>query len=306
MARKRGGLAGLYDRNKGIIKTLAPVALGAIPGIGVPLAVAAGAALGADTEGRKFFDKRNIGGAIRGGIEGYSGGKMGQSVRNMLTAKMAERAGAKGLEAGTRALEGLNIPDMGMPDVNLQRGVFEGLTGEGGSAVSRLSAANAPTSYVQSFGAGMPASEVNAMRESARRGASRVAAPAARPAVGAAAPAQYNSFPDLNTVNRTVSVPQRVNPADAIKTTPGKFGRFTDELRKNKDLIGQGAKGLMNALPSQRDQADMMQAETDRMRFEEAQRQAQMEEQRRRAIMQLLAPYVRQNVPSLNLTALGQ
>ncbi len=51
MARKRGGLAGVYDRNKGIIKALAPMALGAIPGVGMPLAVLAGAALG----GRKTW-----------------------------------------------------------------------------------------------------------------------------------------------------------------------------------------------------------------------------------------------------------
>jgi hypothetical protein len=85
MAKKRGGIAGLYDKSKGFLKVAAPVGLSFIPGVGIPLAAAAGAALGADTEGRKFFDRRNIGGAIRGGLEGASLGAGTQGVRAMLT-----------------------------------------------------------------------------------------------------------------------------------------------------------------------------------------------------------------------------
>lgn len=154
MARKRGGLAGLYDKTKPFLRVAAPTLLGAIPGVGVPLAVAAGAALGADKEGRKFFDPRNIGGAIRGGLAGYGGGKMGESIRqtvqNRVKDLLTARAGSKGLEAGTKALEGFQVPDLtdynALPDVGLrQRGIFEGLTGEGGAPVtSRLTTAAAP------------------------------------------------------------------------------------------------------------------------------------------------------------------
>jgi hypothetical protein len=85
MARKRGGLAGLYDRNKGVIKALAPMALGAIPGVGMPLAVLAGAALGGDTEGKGYFSGFNTGGALKGAAAGYGQGATGAGVKGLLT-----------------------------------------------------------------------------------------------------------------------------------------------------------------------------------------------------------------------------
>ena len=85
MARKRGGLAGLYDRNKGVIKALAPMALGAIPGVGMPLAVLAGAALGGDTEGKGYFSGFNTGGALKGAAAGYGQGATGAGARGLLT-----------------------------------------------------------------------------------------------------------------------------------------------------------------------------------------------------------------------------
>lgn len=85
MARKRGGLAGVYDRNKGIIKALAPMALGAIPGVGMPLAVLAGAALGGDTEGKGYFSGFNTGGALKGAAAGYGQGATGAGVKGLLT-----------------------------------------------------------------------------------------------------------------------------------------------------------------------------------------------------------------------------
>ena len=150
MAKKRGGVAGFYDRNKGFLKKAVPVGLSFIPGVGIPLAAAAGAAMGADTEGKGYFSGFNVGGAIKGGLEGYGLAKGTQSavgnVRNLLNA----RAGSKGLAAGTKALENFQVPDLtdynAMPDVGLrQRGIFEGLTGEGGTPVtSRLTTAGVP------------------------------------------------------------------------------------------------------------------------------------------------------------------
>lgn len=82
MARKRGGIAGFYDRNKGAIKALAPAALSFIPGAGIPLAALAGAALGADKPGARYGD---LGGAVRGGLSGAAIGAGTQGVRGLLT-----------------------------------------------------------------------------------------------------------------------------------------------------------------------------------------------------------------------------
>jgi hypothetical protein len=78
MARKRGGLAGFWDRKKGIIT---PVATGLAGLFGGPLA---GAALGAAMRG---FDRPGQGGigvdlgqAARGGLEGYGMGSLGAAV----------------------------------------------------------------------------------------------------------------------------------------------------------------------------------------------------------------------------------
>jgi hypothetical protein len=87
MARKRGGLAGLYDRNKGIIKTVAPVAAGFIPMVGPLVGAALGAAMGGDREGKGYFGGFDVGGAVQGGLSGYGGAKLGQAAKGGL-AKM--------------------------------------------------------------------------------------------------------------------------------------------------------------------------------------------------------------------------
>lgn len=83
MARKRGGLAGLYDRNKGLIRTGATIGASLLGG---PLA---GAATGAAFRGLDREGKRGIGfdvgqGAL-GGIEGYAMGKGTQNIQGLLT-----------------------------------------------------------------------------------------------------------------------------------------------------------------------------------------------------------------------------
>jgi hypothetical protein len=83
MARKRGGLAGLYDRNKGLIRTGATIGASLLGG---PLA---GAATGAAFRGLDREGKRGIGfdvgqGAL-GGIEGYAMGRGAQGVKGILT-----------------------------------------------------------------------------------------------------------------------------------------------------------------------------------------------------------------------------
>lgn len=87
MARKRGGLAGLYDRNKGVFQTAAPILAGAIGG---PMA---GAAVGAAMRG---FDRPgksgvgfDVGQGIQGGLSGYGAGALGQSARGALQGRLA-------------------------------------------------------------------------------------------------------------------------------------------------------------------------------------------------------------------------
>jgi hypothetical protein len=85
MARKRGGLAGIWDRNKGVIKTLAPAALSFVPGLGIPLAAAAGAAMGGFDRPGKGGIGFDIGGGVAGGLKGAAIGAGAQGVRGLLT-----------------------------------------------------------------------------------------------------------------------------------------------------------------------------------------------------------------------------
>lgn len=93
MARKRGGLAGLWDRNKGVIKTLAPIAAGVVGG---PWA---GAALGAAMRGLDRPGKSGIGfdvgEGIKGGIAGYGQGAMGKSIGAGLKGMFVPKAPAE-------------------------------------------------------------------------------------------------------------------------------------------------------------------------------------------------------------------
>jgi hypothetical protein len=110
MAKKRGGLAGIYDRNKKVIKTLAPIAAGFIPGVGPLVGAALGAAMGGDREGKGYFKGFNAKGAALGGVSGYAGGKLGQAGKGLFTGGDAAAAGAKGLAQGTKTMnQGLSM-----------------------------------------------------------------------------------------------------------------------------------------------------------------------------------------------------
>jgi hypothetical protein len=108
MARKRGGLAGIWDRNKGVIRTAATGLAGAF---GSPLAAAAlGAAMrGLDRPGKGGIGL-DIGEAARGGLEGYGMGKLGQSARGGLQGLFAPKAAPGGM--GGAAGAGLPSVDM--------------------------------------------------------------------------------------------------------------------------------------------------------------------------------------------------
>lgn len=112
--RKRGGVAGAYDRNKEWVKPLAQVAAGM-----TPLGWVGGAALGAGIGGFDREGKGGIGfdtgGALKGGVQGAALGSLGQfgagklgiqgagsKIPGMLGGP-AKVAGAPGTPAGTAA-----------------------------------------------------------------------------------------------------------------------------------------------------------------------------------------------------------
>jgi len=104
MARKRGGLAGLYDRNKKIIK---PVAAGLAGMLGTPaLGAAVGAAFGGlDREGKSGIGV-DLGGAAKGAISGYAAGGAGQSLGKLAgigKVGALEKAG-QGLSGGLKSM----------------------------------------------------------------------------------------------------------------------------------------------------------------------------------------------------------
>lgn len=91
MAKKRGGIAGVWDRNKGIIKTLAPMALGAIPGVGIPLAAAAGAAMsGLDRPGKRGIGFDPMAG-VQGGLAGAASGAAGAGIQKGIAGLFAPK-----------------------------------------------------------------------------------------------------------------------------------------------------------------------------------------------------------------------
>lgn len=88
--RKRGGLAGIWDRNKNVIR---PVVSGALGLVNPALGVAAGAAMrGLDRPGKGGIGL-DVGQAVRGGLEGYGAGAAASGLKGGAQAAM----GAKGM-----------------------------------------------------------------------------------------------------------------------------------------------------------------------------------------------------------------
>ncbi len=101
MARKRGGLAGVWDRNKKIIKPIATLAAGALTG-GVGGAVVGGLMNGLDREGKGGigFDVKK--GAM-GAASGYGMGKIGGALKSGVMNRLA----SNGLAAAGKSLPGM-------------------------------------------------------------------------------------------------------------------------------------------------------------------------------------------------------
>ena len=86
MARKRGGLAGLWDRKK---QYIVPAASGLAGMFGGPLA---GAAVGSLARG---LDKRSLKAGLQGGLEGYGAGALGAGLGAKIGVGEGSRAAVK-------------------------------------------------------------------------------------------------------------------------------------------------------------------------------------------------------------------
>ena len=76
----------------------------------------------------------------------------------------------------------------------------------------------------------------------------------------------------------------------------GTSNRFVQALL-NPQVLGAGVQGLIGQLPSAQSAAMEAQTKLAQQQFEENKRQAQLEEERRRRIAELLMPYAMQNFP---------
>lgn len=296
MARKRGGVAGFYDRNKGWLKKAVPAGLSFIPGVGIPLAAAAGAAFGADKEGRSFFNLSNIPGALRGAVEGYGIGKGTQAVaggvKGLLAPKMAAKAGAKGLEAGTSALEGLNVPDLNLPNVPTglrARGVFEGMGGGDLAPVNMASRVGLTPGVGPITSTDLIGRSVNQYLASG--------GPTTAPNITTASRLLSPTSPPPSS---TVPPPSSGGAGGSGGGAGGSGGsgqmKFRQAMYQPQVLAGI-AQGALGMLPDARSAAMDAQTRLAQQQFDEDRRRFQMEEERKRRIAELLMPYMQQNFP---------
>lgn len=93
--KKRGGAAGVWDRNKDVIVPIAAGALGLLTGGIATPALAAAAARGLDREGKGGigFD---VGNAARGAMEGAAAGSVGKFAGGLMPGAAGGAAGAAG------------------------------------------------------------------------------------------------------------------------------------------------------------------------------------------------------------------
>jgi hypothetical protein len=128
MARKRGGLAGLWDRNKHVIKPVATLAAGALTG-GAGGALVGGLMNGLDREGKGGigFD---VGRGAVGAATGYGMGKIGGALKSGVMSRMGGNAATELLAnnpAGAAAIRGVPAATMGAGGGGLQQGVLSRL-----------------------------------------------------------------------------------------------------------------------------------------------------------------------------------
>lgn len=167
MAKKRGGIAGFYDRNKSVIK---PVATGLAGMFGTPaLGAAVGAAFGGlDREGKSGigFDVK---GAAKGGLSGYAAGSAGQALGKMAgigKVGALEKAGGRLGSLFTGGSKAVSPVDKltGAPEVGLTAGTPSpyGAVGSMKPSIGGAAAMPGPASSASMYG-NIPAPKMGAM-----------------------------------------------------------------------------------------------------------------------------------------------
>jgi hypothetical protein len=94
--RKRGGLAGIWDRNKNVIKPLATIGAGLVPGLGPLASAAIGGLMGGLDRPGKGGVGFDVGAGARGAVQGYGMGQLGQAGASLLG-----RGAGQAVAAGT-------------------------------------------------------------------------------------------------------------------------------------------------------------------------------------------------------------
>ncbi|MFN9942628.1 MAG: hypothetical protein ACK56I_24480, partial [bacterium] len=127
MARKRGGLAGLYDRNKGLIRTASTIGASLLGGPGAGAAVNA-AFRGFDRPGQRGigFD---LGQGAQGAVEGYGIGSMTKSAQSGLGRLFGAKTAVPALDMGTSNADIARGMGGGAPGLTRSSGGGMALTG---------------------------------------------------------------------------------------------------------------------------------------------------------------------------------
>lgn len=278
MARKRGGLAGMYDRNKGWLRYVAPAVVGAIPGLGPLAAAGLGAAMGGDTEGKGYFKGFNTRGAIRGGLEGYSMGNLGKS------AKEGAKKGISKLLApkADAALPSLPERTFGVTNTMLPN-----------ASVSPV-AANFGAGDFASIGNAAAADDIGSLaRTSSAMPTRSISAPSIG-SVGRTSPSAISSSAPSMLSQASETIPQKVAATvSGGAKEPGRITRGMDWLAKYEKPLSTLTTGIMSAIPSE---LDAQTIDLNERRFNEEMRRQRMQEERFANMAQLLVPLLRQQM----------
>ena len=306
MAKKRGGLAGFYDRNKKIIK---PVAAGLAGMLGTPaLGAAVGAAFGGlDREGKKGIGV-DLGGAAKGGLAGYAAGSAGQSLgklagigkvgalekagqglsgglKNMLTGGKSAASGAEGLQRGTASMnKGLSMLD-GIP--NLTGAPQIGMTPGASSSYGAMGSFQPSMSGVSSAAS----ASMNRGLFPDLTGVTGIGSKFVTP-MPAGMP---SSMPTSMMGASSSSIPNEgggriSNLLSGAGKAANKLGGYVE---RNKAISELGVKGLLSQLPNEESAIARQRLDLDERKFDMTEQQVEEERERRRYVMQ----YLRQQYP---------
>jgi len=275
MARKRGGLAGIWDRNKQIIKPVAEVGASLLGG---PMASAAVGALmeGLDRPGKSGigFD---AGAGLRGGVTGYGVGQGTQLAKGGVKALMSQ-LGTGGVPSLPPAPSQVSLtPPVQQPLVN---------------------------SYTMTTGGGMPSAEIDAMRASASRAAGKIPSlPQAPSQVSLASSAGSAAAPSFTPSGAGLSA----NPISGV-TSRGSdilssmrsFGKSVAESSKEYPKLWEmGLSGINNRLGSPETRAMEEKNMIAQRQYDLEKRQYEDEQERRRRLAQLMLPMYQQMAPKM-------